>query len=67
MFLRGPPCLTCTVYNATQSSTAKDLGTNSTLDFGEGEVEGGIFMDNISAGGFEVSACWFPVGAPTGS
>ncbi|KAN0113674.1 acid protease [Russula decolorans] len=53
MFLRGPPCLTCTVYNATQSSTAKDLGTNSTLDFGEGEVEGGIFMDNISAGGFE--------------
>jgi hypothetical protein len=70
LFLRGPSCSACIghhIYNSTQSTTAKDLGTNTTLAFGDDEVEGEIFMDNISAGGFEVSACWFPVGAPTGS
>ena len=61
LFLPGPSCPNCTghnVYNSTQSSTAKDLGKNSTISYyGGGEVKGELFTDNISAGGLEVSAC----------
>jgi hypothetical protein len=70
LFLPGPSCLNCVghhIYNPTQSSTAKDLGTISTLDYGKGEVKGELFTENVSAGGFKVSACWLPVGAPTGN
>ena len=66
LFLPGPSCPNCDghdIYNPTQSSTSKDLGTNSTLDYGRGEVKGEIYMDNVFAGGFKVSRCWLPVGA----
>ncbi len=69
MFLPGPSCSNCEghqIYNPTQSSSAKDLGTNVTLPFGKGEVSGEFFSDNVVAGGFEVSACWLPVGHPDG-
>ncbi|KAN0108977.1 acid protease [Russula decolorans] len=58
LFLPGPSCSACIghhIYNSTQSTTAKDLGTNTTLAYGDDEVEGEIFTDNISAGGFEAS------------
>ena len=70
LFLPGPSCPNCFghhIYNPTQSSTAKDLGTTFTLDYGKGEVKGELFTDNISAGGLEVSAYCLSVGAPTGN
>jgi cathepsin D len=67
LFLPGPSCSNCVghhIYNPTQSSTAKDLGSNSTVDYGKGEVKGELFTDNVSAGGFEVSANWPTVAVP---
>ena len=59
MFLPGPLCSSCVghqIYNPTQSSTAKDLGMNATLRYGTGQVSGELFIDDVIAGGFEVSA-----------
>lgn len=68
MFLPGPLCSNCVgrqIYNSTQSSTAKDLGTNAILRYGKGQVSGELFIDDVIAGGFEVSAPRLPVGALT--
>ena len=67
MVLPGPLCSNCVghhIYNPTQSSTAKYLGLNAILRYGKGQVSGELFIDNVIAGEFEVSARrWLAVGA----
>jgi|HubBroStandDraft_1064217.scaffolds.fasta_scaffold1228943_1 hypothetical protein len=70
MFLPGPFCSNCAghrIYHPNQSSTAKDLESFGVIIYGEGQVEGELFTDDVFLGGLEVSACWFQVGSLTGN
>jgi hypothetical protein len=43
------------MYDAVQSSTAKDKGNMSTLSYGEGKVVGDEYSDDVFLGGYEVT------------
>ncbi|KAG2357312.1 acid protease [Suillus spraguei] len=56
LFLPSVSCTTCAghkMYNAAQSSTANDEGTISVLPYGEGQVAGVDYSDDIFFGGYE--------------
>lgn len=56
LFLPSIYCIDCAghkMYNAAQSSTAKDEGNIAELSYGEGEVEGNEYSDDVFLGGYE--------------
>ncbi|KAG1849990.1 acid protease [Suillus subluteus] len=56
LFLPSISCMNCAghkMYNAAQSSTAKDEGNVSVLSYGEGEVVGDEYSDDVFLGGYE--------------
>ncbi|KAF8473673.1 acid protease [Russula ochroleuca] len=58
LFLPGPSCQSCqglTIYDPSNSTTAKDLGQSTNLTFSIGSVFGNVFTDTINLGGFEAS------------
>jgi cathepsin D len=68
LFLPSVSCMDCAghkMYDAVQSSTAKDKGNMSTLSYGEGKVVGDEYSDDVFLGGYEatdqtfLAASWY--------
>ncbi|KAF8473670.1 acid protease [Russula ochroleuca] len=58
LFLPGPSCQSCqghTIYDPSNSSTAKDLGLSANLTYALGNVAGHVFADTVNLGGLEAS------------
>lgn len=47
------------MYDAVQSSTAKDKGIPNVLSYGQGQVGGDEFSDDVFLGGYEVAQYLF--------
>lgn len=70
LFLPSVSCVDCAghkMYNAAQSSTAKDKGIPSVLSYGQGQVGGDEFSDEVLLGSYEaldqifLAASWYSV------
>lgn len=70
LFLPSVSCMNCVghrMYNAAQSSTAKGGGNVSMLSYGQGQVVGNEYSDNVFLGGYEaldqtfIAASWYSV------
>lgn len=58
LFLPSVSCIDCgghVMYNAAQSSTAKDKGQFTVLSYGQGDVMGEEYSDDVFFGGYEAS------------
>jgi cathepsin D len=70
LFLPSVTCANCAghrMYNPAQSSTAKDEGNFSVLSYGQGQVVGDEYSDDVFLGGYEalsqsfLAASWYSV------
>lgn len=70
LFLPSVSCVDCAghrMYNAAQSSTAKDEGKVSVLSYGQGQVVGDEYSDDVFLGGYKaldqtfLAASWYSV------